>query len=297
MRAVTQMKPAYVLLLLCVAIVCVACQPPSDTAARICFGADIEGQFIEIGTGGLDINRSVHGDAQASGIDLAPFAIQVHEVTNRQFAQFIEATGYMTDAERVITPNQGGSAVFTPPSEQTDGRWSLSKSASWRQPEANIQALVDRPFHPVVHVSLNDARAYAKWVGGRLPSEAEWQYIAQWGLPDRRVSTSGAYDQDNLPIANTWQGVFPIRDTGADGFRSTAPVACYEPSQIGLYDVIGNVWEWTSTPALASNPDAYIIKGGSYLCAENYCRRYRPAARQVQEANFSTSHIGFRVVK
>jgi formylglycine-generating enzyme required for sulfatase activity len=150
------------------------------------------------------------------------------------------------------------------------------------------------PNHPVVHVSLRDALAYAQWAGGRLPTELEWEYAASLGLADIGRPDSGAYDINGVPIANTWQGVFPIIDSGKDGFKGSSPVGCFAPSKIGLYDMIGNVWEWTDTP---SGKSTHLIKGGSFLCANNFCKRYRPAARQSQEIDFSTNHIGFRIIK
>ena len=144
-----------------------------------------------------------------------------------------------------------------------------------------------------MHISLNDARAYAKWAGGRLPTELEWEYAASLGLPDRTRADSGAYDKQGKPIANTWQGVFPIINTEEDKFSGTSPVGCFPPSRTQLYDMIGNVWEWTDTPVTKSS---HLIKGGSFLCANNFCKRYRTAARQSQDDDFSTNHLGFRIV-
>ena len=223
------------------------------------------------------------------------FLIQIHEVTNQQFAEFVSSTAYVTDAElsrKNVAEN--GSAVFSSHSAESQPAWRLSAGANWRHPSGGGSSINHKPRHPVVHVSLRDARAYASWAGGRLPTELEWEYAAQLGLSDPARPESGAYNSDSTPIANTWQGVFPIVNSAADGFNGAAPVACFPPSEIGLYDMIGNVWEWTDTPTSKSS---HLIKGGSFLCANNFCKRYRPTARQAQEIDFSTNHIGFRLVK
>ena len=231
-------------------------------------------------------------------VQVASFAVQIHEVTNDQFAAFVADTGYVTDAERSAQEGRAGagSAVFTS-SENNAGTqfpWKLIAGATWKSPEGDGSDISGRGLFPVVHVSQADARAYAVWAGGRLPNEVEWEYVADLGLMDPGVSTSGAYDATGAPVANTWQGVFPVFNTNTDGFSGIAPVGCFPADRTGLHDMIGNVWEWTSTPFGAGT---HTIKGGSYLCALNYCQRYRPAARQPQESHFSASHIGFRIVK
>lgn len=223
------------------------------------------------------------------------FQIQTHEVTNRQFSEFVADTSYVTDAQLSRQPSDdNGSAVFASESPNSEPAWRLDAGASWRQPSGGGSTISDKMNHPVVHVSLRDARAYAVWAGGRLPTELEWEYAAQLGLADPARADSGAYDDNGKPIANTWQGVFPIVNSAKDGFDGVSPVACFPASTIGLYDMIGNVWEWTDTPSYKST---HLIKGGSFLCANNFCKRYRPTARQVQEIDFSTNHIGFRLVK
>lgn len=258
-----------------------------------------EGAFVAIPEGRfMQGEQGVYPEeGPAREVRVAAFSLQAHEVTNRQFEAFVAATGYVTDAERTSASGDpaGGSGLFTlPPSGGGMGSWALVRGATWKTPEGPGSGLAGRMDQPVVHVSLNDARAYARWAGGRLPSEAEWEYAASLGLPDPDVPVSGAYDAAGKPLANTWQGIFPVRNEGDDGFTGAAPVGCFPPSRIGLYDMIGNVWEWTETPF---GPGQHTIKGGSYLCAENFCKRYRSAARQGQDIDFSSNHIGLRIVR
>ncbi|MBI1188552.1 MAG: SUMF1/EgtB/PvdO family nonheme iron enzyme [Alphaproteobacteria bacterium] len=231
-------------------------------------------------------------------LHIAAFDMQAHEVTNNQFAAFARATGYVTDAERsAAAGGEGvGSGVFTSTDDthRGPGAWRLVRGATWRAPEGPGSTIDARGGEPVVHVSLQDAQAYAAWADARLPTEEEWEYAASLGLHDPGDARSGAFDARGAPIANTWQGPFPIVDQGTDGFRARAPAGCFPRDRIGLYDMIGNVWEWTNSPA---GPASATIKGGSYLCADNACARFRPAARQRQDVDFSTNHIGFRVVR
>lgn len=284
--------------------------------------------FISGGTFrmGSDSQQPEERHTHQAGVD--GFWIDRHEVTNAQFKQFIDATGYVTLAEREIDPkshpNQpkelltGGSAVFVQPTQQ--GRkaapwWQYVAGASWRRPAGPDSSIADRLNHPVAHIAYEDALAYAKWRGRSLPTEAQWEFAARGGR-DGEDDWSSAFDAKGKPIANTWQGIFPVLNTTDDGFAGTAPVGCFAPNGYGLYDMIGNVWEWTSdwyeaghAPDPVFNPAGpsvsraasrqaheRVIKGGSHLCAANYCSRYRPAARQPQEVDLSAGHLGFRTV-
>ncbi len=257
------------------------------------------GTFVSVPEGSVEIgaNAMYPEEQPARTVHIAALSMQAHEVTNAQFERFVAATGYVTDAERSSASGDpaGGSALFVMP-EPADGMggWTLKRGATWKTPGGPGTSLVRRMHDPVVHVSLGDAQAYAAWAGGRLPSEEEWEYAATSGLADPADRLSGAMDKDGKPIANFWQGIFPVKNEATDGFAGAAPVGCFPASKLGLYDMIGNVWEWTSTPYA---PGRNTIKGGSYLCAENFCARYRSASRQGQDVDFSSNHIGFRVVK
>ncbi|MEE6177558.1 formylglycine-generating enzyme family protein [Mycobacterium sp. 050134] len=257
---------------------------------------------------------------------VGPLAIERHPVTNAQFAEFVAATGYVTVAERALDPAQypgidpndcaPGALVFRPTSGPVDLRdwrqwWTWVPGAHWRRPFGPDSSIDDRPDHPVVQVAYPDASAYARWAGRRLPTEAEWEYAA-------RAGTTTVYPwgdtvaPDGQLMANTWQGNFPYRNTGALGWVGTSPVESFPPNGFGLFDMIGNVWEWTVTryqvrhrPDGPANtccppPDTgdpavmQTLKGGSHLCAPEYCHRYRAAARSSQSQDSATSHIGFR---
>jgi formylglycine-generating enzyme len=243
------------------------------------------------------------------------FWMSQHEVTNEQFNAFVSATGYLTLAERGIeNPATGehipGSAVFSPhvsdiPVNPFAGWWMFMEEADWQHPGGPDTSIEGRDKHPVVHIAFEDAQAYAQWKGHALPTEAQFEYAAQ---------SSGRRDSEGNFQSNTWQGLFPFQHDTQDGFTGTAPVGCYAPNDLALYDLIGNVWEWTASPYFVNHafpdkenfPEGYdpiqpgepvaVIKGGSYLCAPNYCMRYRPEARQAQSKGLGTSHIGFRTV-
>lgn len=260
---------------------------------------------------------------------IAGFAIEKHPVTNAQFADFVEATGYVTVAERDLDPADfpgaaaadlvPGSLVFTPtpgPVDLADWKawWRWVPGAYWQAPGGPGSDLDGRDEHPVVHISVGDAEAYACWAGRRLPSEAEWEYAARGGLDGAEYAWGDDRTPDGVVMANTWQGSFPYRNTGWGG---TSPVGSFPPNGYGLMDMIGNVWEWTSDPftprhippgtrpvdragraALFETTERparnRVIKGGSHLCAPEYCRRYRPAARSSQTTDSAATHLGFR---
>ncbi len=261
------------------------------------------------------------------------FQIDVGPVTNWDFAKFVEATLYRTLAERIpdasLYPeaenpgllSQPGSAVFVQPEQRGPAHpyswWQFIPGADWRHPQGPHSSLSGLEDHPVVHIAYEDAKAYAAWAGKDLPTEAEWEFAARGGLDGAAYAWGGdEFCPAGKHMANTWQGEFPWENTAADGYHRTSPVGAFPPNGYGLFDMIGNVWEWTNdlyqlhnalrtarsccTGGSSSDPTEQIpqkvLKGGSHLCAPNYCRRYRPAARLPQPVDTSTSHVGFRCV-
>jgi formylglycine-generating enzyme required for sulfatase activity len=257
------------------------------------------------------------------------FWIDTHPVTNAQFEAFTDATGYLTVSERqpdpALYPDADpallcpGSLVFTQPSSRVDLRdyrnwWAYVPGANWRHPHGPHSDLEGLADHPVVHVSFVDASAYAAWAGKSLPNEIEWEYAARGGLDGAVYPWGDELAPHGRPMANTWQGEFPWQNTALDGYERTSPVKSYPANGYGLYDVGGNVWEWTATrygsapgveetksccvpsSGLSDTEVRHVVKGGSHLCAPSYCLRYRPAARQGQTLDTSTSHIGFRCI-
>jgi formylglycine-generating enzyme required for sulfatase activity len=233
-------------------------------------------------------------------VTIGALDIDPTEVTNQQFAAFVAATGYVTDAEK-IQPGfgQAGGAVFVVPTPANPSWWQFVVGAHWRQPEGPDSSITGKDHYPVVQISYPDAQAYAAWAGRRLPSEAEWEYAAKAGSTSTYVWGDERAHNDQ-EMANSWQGTFPLYNSRADGHELRAPVGCFPANEFGLYDMIGNVWEWTATPFPGQAPSvqeiSYTLKGGSFLCAPNFCQRYRASARQAQEARFPTNHIGFRTV-
>ncbi|GGB20747.1 protein kinase [Sphingomonas metalli] len=229
-------------------------------------------------------------DRPGRPIRVAAFRIDAHEVTNRQFAAFVAATGYRTRAER-----EGASAMFVAPTEpvaldDASQWWRFVKGADWRHPRGPASDLAARWDEPVVHVDRADAAAYARWAGGSLPTLEQWEHAARGRQREMREPSHWAFDDVGKPRANVWEGVFPIKDTAEDGYPGLAPVGCFAPNEWGIFDMVGNVWEW-----VAGDEAVGLVKGGSYLCATNYCANFRPAAFQAQEQDLPTSHIGFRV--
>lgn len=248
----------------------------------------------------LKANEFTADRRQAKEVMLQAFCIDKFEVTVAQFSEFVSATGYKTVAEtgpaKEEYPNQdesffvSGSAVFVFPTSTAKGGWQFIQDANWRNPRGDFTSIFEEEKHPVTHIAYRDAVAYANWVGRRLPTEAEWEYAAEkGGLKVDPNATKQA--------ANIWNGDFPFNNTMQDGYQGTAPVGKYEPDNNGVYDMYGNVWEWTADVFDNQETKRYVIKGGSHLCAANYCARYRSTARQPQEVGLGTSHIGFRTVR
>jgi len=238
------------------------------------------------------------GEGPVHEVRLSAFAIDRYAVSNARFAEFVDATGHVTVAE-----HEGWSFVFAgllpddfPPTHGVAQApwWRKVEGSDWRHPEGPQSTIDARGDHPAVHVSWNDAVAYASWAGKRLPSEAEWERAARGGL-DRKVFPWG----DGLEPAgehrmNVWQGDFPSRNSLEDGHLGTAPVRSFPANGFGLYEATGNVWEWTADPF---DERGRVQKGGSYLCHHSYCRRYRVAARQSSTPDSSTGNVGFRCAR
>jgi len=249
-------------------------------------------------------NRDYPEEGPARRATVAGFWIDTHELTNGEFARFVAATNYRTVAERPPRPVDGappemlrpGSAVFAAPQSPEDPWWRWVPGAQWRHPEGPASSIVGRDNEPVVQIAYEDALAYARWAGKSLPTETQWEYAARGGLNGRTYAWGDELDPGGVAQANYYQGVFPVRDTGSDGFAGRAPVGCFRPNGYGLYDMIGNVWELTASEA-GPQPGMHVIRGGSYLCAPNYCHRYRPSARQFQEGDLGTDHVGVRFVR
>ena len=267
-----------------------------------CGVADMPPRAIKAGQFIMGAHPAYKKEGPPQRLSVAAFNMDATEVTNRQFARFIAATGYVTDAEKPQAGfDEAGGVVFRAPTLTNPSWWHFIVGADWRHPEGPESSIDGRDDEPVVQVSFNDAKAYAAWAGRRLPSEAEWEYAAAAGAETVYI-WGEERTLDGAEMANTWQGSFPIDNTLADGHAKRAPVGCFPPNDFALYDMIGNVWEWTDSefldaPASLTGDRIYTIKGGSFLCAPNFCRRYRAAARQAQEAGLPTSHIGFRTVK
>ena len=307
-------------------------------------GASPDGEMVWIPGGTCVVGSDVHYPEERPAHDVAVdgFWMDRYPVTNERFARFVQATGHVTFAE--LAPNAAdypgalaemlhpGSLVFVRPAHAVDIRflanwWAYILGADWRHPSGPDSSIEGLERHPVVHVAYTDVEAFARWEGKEIPTEAEWEFAARGGL----LRATYAWGEEFMPggrlMANTWQGRFPYENLCEDGFEGTSPVDAFPPNAFGLYDMIGNVWEWTSdwyraghaseqrkTCCTPRNPrggrerDSYdltqpeiriprkVLKGGSHLCAPNYCRRYRPAARHPQPIDTSTGHIGFRCI-
>jgi formylglycine-generating enzyme required for sulfatase activity len=288
--------------------------------------------LIRGGTFAMGSDRHYPEEAPVREVTVGDFWLDEHPVTNLEFMRFVKATGHVTWAEKAPDPEQypdaqedmlvAGSAVFRKTSGPVDlsnhfNWWTWTRGADWRHPEGPESTLHGRERHPVVHVAYGDAEAYAAWAGKELPTEAEWEFAARGGLDGAEFAWGDEFMPKGKPMANTWQGEFPYENTLLDGFEGTSPVGRFPPNGYGLYDVAGNVWEWSADWFTASHEPASpccagdlrtasidphdsagiprkVMKGGSHLCAPNYCRRYRPAARMAQAIDTSTNHLGFR---
>jgi formylglycine-generating enzyme required for sulfatase activity len=298
--------------------------------------------FVPGGTFRMGSDRHYAEEAPVHRVTVDAFWIDRTPVTNRQFRKFVNATNHVTFAEIAPDPKdypgalpkmlKAGSLVFSPPKGPVDLRdwsqwWQFKFGADWLRPYGPRSSISGLDDHPVVHVAYRDAEAYARWASKELPTEAEWEFAARGGLDGAEYAWGEEFAPAGKQMANTWQGAFPHENLALDGYNRTSPVMSFPPNNYGVYDMIGNVWEWTTDfwstrhPADAAkaccvpqNPrggpeaDSYdtcqpqiriprkVLKGGSHLCAPNYCRRYRPAARHAEPIDTSTSHVGFRCV-
>ena len=298
--------------------------------------------FIPGGTFHMGSDNHYPEEAPAHRVSVSSFWIDRTPVTNREFHKFVNATGHVTLAELPPDPKdypnalphmlKPGSLVFTPPDHPVDLRiwtqwWTFKFGAYWRRPFGPRSSISGLNEHPVVHVAYRDAEAYAKWAGKELPTEAEFEFAARGGLDGAEFAWGDELTPAGRHMANTWQGAFPSENLARDGYQHTSPVTAFPPNGHGIYDMIGNVWEWTSdwysdkhvadaakSCCIPENPRGgpeaasydprlpniviprKVLKGGSHLCAPNYCRRYRPAARHAEPVDTSTNHVGFRCV-
>jgi sulfatase modifying factor 1 len=301
----------------------VACS--ENKVPLVCLPGSDANQTVNVSGGDFKFgdNRYYPDEGPVKIIRVADFNIDKTEVTNGQFKAFVEATGYVTAAERGLSelefpqiPSEfrvPGSMVFVAPDLDKPSSpstwWRFIPGANWQHPEGPASSIEGRETYPVVQIVHADATAYAQWLGRRLPTEAEWEYASRGGLDGASFSWGEESPNVGKPKANTWQGRFPYSNMNEDGFVGSSPVGCFAANGLGLYDTTGNVWEWTDT---AYGPDrkrdygmegydpqqpgvtVKTLKGGSFLCSDNYCQRFRPAARQAQDTTLASSHIGFR---
>ena len=258
--------------------------------------------------------RIEDGEGPLRTVEVEAFEVSATATTNEQFSYFVEESGYVTQAE-----TYGWSYVFknflpsgmrrklanTAEVKQVPW-WIAVKGAYWKKPEGSRSSIRDRMDHPVVHVSWIDAKAYCRWAGCRLPSEAQWEYAARGGLDGLKFPWGNELTPNGTHQCNIWQGKFPDVNTGEDGYLGTAPARSFPPNGYGLYNLSGNVWEWCedwfddrfiTRKADSTTRSSKLVKGGSYLCHRSYCNRYRVAARYANESNTSTGNCGFRCVR
>lgn len=271
-------------------------------------------------------NAAYSEEASEHEVTVDGFWIKAFEVTNHEFGAFVSATNYKTVAETYLDKKQfpdipdeqrvPGSVVFVPPASSEGSItqwWQFIPGANWRHPDGPDSSILGKEHYPVVHVTYDDAQAYAKWKGHDLPTEQQWEYAAKGKFQKTKYAWGDSLTIKGKHQANTWQGIFPLSNSRKDGYVGRAPVGCYPANDNGLYDMIGNVWEWTASwyfpghqtkhkseqgfdPNQAGIP-VKVMKGGSFLCAANFCQRYRPSARHAQDISLGSSHIGFRTVK
>ena len=297
--------------------------------------------WIEGGTFTMGSNHHYPEEAPTHTVNVGGFWMDPSPVTNEEFSRFVAETGHVTLAERPANPADypgakpellaPSSVVFAKPRERVDignpyNWWKYVPGADWRHPRGPQSSIQGLDKHPVVHVAYEDVQAYCTWAGKALPTEAEWEFAARGRLEGADYAWGKELEPGGVIMANTWQGEFPVQNLMRDGFEWTSPAGSFAPNGYGLYDMIGNVWEWTSdwyqphsksirACCASSNPTGgraessfdprmpniriprKVMKGGSYLCAPNYCQRYRPAARMGQPVDTSTCHLGFRCVR
>ncbi|NML41605.1 formylglycine-generating enzyme family protein [Chitinophaga sp. G-6-1-13] len=319
-----------------------------DAVVAVASGPDTLNRMVLIPGGsfsmGADDSTGMPDEYPKHTVKVDSFWMDEHEVTNREFATFVAATGYVTIAEKPISKEEliaslppgspepdssmlaAGALVFTPPDHQVPLNdvsqwWSFVAGANWQHPEGPHSDIKGREDHPVTQISWLDARAYAQWAGKRLPTEAEWEYAARGGLSNQVYPWGSEALTAGQPKANTWNGHFPYDKTTTDGFSGTAPVKSYKPNGYQLYDMAGNVWEWVADlydanyyaqvekgaanpagPAKGYDPEdpgqqKHVIRGGSYMCSDEYCRGYRVSARMKTTPESGLANLGFRCVK
>jgi formylglycine-generating enzyme len=275
-------------------------RPPAGSQPLPATMRVLSGGTFLMGEDGREANPG-DGEGPVREVTVGAFMIDAHAVSNARFAAFARATGYVTDAERfgwsfVFAGHLGADAGPTRALAAAPW-WRQVHGADWRRPEGPGSDAGERAEHPVVHVSRHDALAYCAWAGLRLPTEAEWEYAARGGVERALFPWGSELEPGGEHRCNVWQGIFPERDLGADGWRGTAPVDAYPPNGFGLHNTVGNVWEWTADPlhAGAGGPDEpAAMRGGSYLCHASYCNRYRVAARSGATPDSSNGNVGFR---
>ena len=259
--------------------------------------------LIPAGTFEMGTDQGLPFEGPVHTVQVDAFLIDRYEVTNRQYQEFVEASGHVTESEKL-----GWSGVF----DVQEGAWKPVDGADWRHPEGPGSSITERLGHPVVHVSWEDARAYAEWSGKSLPTEAQWEWAARGGLTESVYSWGNELQPEGSHMANVWQGTFPLKDQGEDGFQAPAPVGTFPANGYGLYDIAGNVWEWTEdwfspntyrengpsrNPRGPTSGQEKVIRGGSWMCSENYCTGYRVGARQKTPTDSGLNNLGFRCVR